>query len=118
MIKKQDLYLLGLIVMSGCMTILEVLMNLKEQVVSDSTQAVWGTVFLVASILWAYYDADREDFEKPFDFGLFIYIFWPVAFPWYLVKTRGAEGALIFLGFISIWLGPWLAGLVAYVYYT
>lgn len=69
-------------------------------------------------ILWVYCDAGRSDFEKPFDFGFLVYIFWPVALPWYLVSTRGVEGVLIFLGFIALWIGPWLMGLVAYVYFS
>ena len=116
--KNKDLYIYPLIALSICMGIIEVLMNLQGKEVSESTQLVWGIVFVMLSILWAYYDADRIDFEKPLDFGFLVYVFWPVAFPWYLVKTRGVDGVLVFFGFILIWLGPWLAGLVAYVYFT
>ena len=86
--------------------------------VSQTTNSIWGGIFILLTILWVYYDADRPDFKKPFDFGFLVYIFWPIALPWYLITTRGLEGILIFFGFISLWLGPWLAGLVAYVYYT
>ena len=116
--QNNSLYIYALIVLSICLGIIEVLFNLQGEEVSESTQSIWGVVFLLLSILWAYYDADRSDFEKPFDFGFLVYVFWPIAFPWYLVKTRGAEGILVALGFVSIWLGPWIAGLVAYVYFT
>jgi len=116
--RNKNLYIYALVVLSICLGIIEVLLNLQGKEVSESTQSIWGVVFFLLSILWAYYDADRSDFEKPFDFGFLVYVFWPVAFPWYLVKTRGAEGMLLFIGFISIWLGPWVAGLVAYVYFT
>lgn len=99
------------------MGIVEVVVNLNEEFVSNSTQTLWGLVFLLLSILWANIDANRNSFEKPFDFGFLVYIFWPIALPWYLYTTRGVEGLLIFLGFITIWLGPWLSGLIAYVYY-
>ena len=100
------------------MGVIEVLLILQGKEVSESTLSAWGLVSVILSILWAYYDADRNDFKKPFDFGFLVYVFWPVAFPWYLVKTRGVEGLLLFLGFISLWLSPWLSGLVAYVYFT
>ncbi len=114
---NKNLYIYTLIAIAICMGILEVLLNLQEKEVSRSTQNIWGFIFVLLSILWAYYDAEREDFERPFDFGFLVYVFWPIAFPWYLFKTRGAEGILMLFGFISIWLGPWLAGLIAYVYF-
>ncbi|MCU7797911.1 MAG: hypothetical protein KZQ75_12340 [Candidatus Thiodiazotropha sp. (ex Myrtea spinifera)] len=114
----QHIYLYTLMLLAACMGILEVLINLQGKVVSDATQSVWSFVFIIVTILWAQKDADKKGVYKPFDFGFLIYIFWPVAFPWYLTHTRGVEGALLFMGFISLWLGPWVAGLVAYAYFT
>ena len=115
---NTNLYIYLLCFVSFCLGVLEVAVNLLGKEVSASTNSVWGVVFFITTILWAYYDADKSDFVKPFDFGLFIYVFWPVAFPWYLIKTRGIDGALMYIGFIVLWIGPWLAGLVTYVYYT
>lgn len=98
--------------------VLEVFLIIKGKEISASTEAIWGAIFLFLTIYWAYYDAERDDFEKPFDFGFFIYVFWYVAFPWYLIKTRGIEGVLLLIGFLTIWLAPWLAGLITYVYFT
>jgi len=116
--KNTQLFIYVLIFLATCLGALEVALNLQEKVISESTNVIWSFVFFITTMFWAYYDADREGFDKPFDFGLFIYVFWPVAFPWYLIKTRGADGALMLIGFISLWFGPWLAGLVAYVYFT
>jgi hypothetical protein len=115
---NKNIFIYAIIAFAICMTIIEILLNLQSKEVSATSQSVWGTVFLLLSILWVYYDADRKDFNKPFDFGFLVYVFWPIALPWYLIYTRGLEGFLIFLGLISLWLGPWLAGLVAYVYFT
>jgi len=116
--KTTNLTIIALLILSTSLAIVEVLLNLREEETSPSTQAAWGAIFFFLTIFWAYYDAEREDFEKPFDFGFFIYVFWYIAFPWYLVKTRGVEGVLLFVGFVAIWLAPWLSGLVAYAYYT
>jgi len=115
---KTNLYIYFLLAFSFCLSVVQILLNLRGEEISDATDALWSGVFLLTTIFWAYYDADRRDFDKPFDFGFLIYVFWPIALPWYLIKTRGIEGLLIFLGFMAIWLGPWLAGLVAYVYFT
>ena len=117
-IMKGKAYIITLITLAICMSVLEVLLNLKGKEVSGSTQFLWSFVFMILSILWAQKDAENRDVYKPFDFGFLFYIFWPVAFPWYLVHTRGIEGILLFLGFISLWLGSWFAGLVAYIYFA
>jgi len=116
--KASSLSIYVLLVLSALLCVVQVLLNLKEQELSLSTETTWDAIFLIITIFWAYYDAERKDFERPFDFGLFIYVFWPVAFPWYLIKTRGIEGSILFLGFIALWLAPWFSGLVAYVYFT
>jgi hypothetical protein len=118
MIKRNSLYIYSLIGLSTLMTVAEVAMNLEGQEVSDSTAFFWGAAFIILSIVWANKDAKTNNFEKPFDFGFLVYVFWPVAFPWYLVKTRGIDGVLIFLGFLFIWAVPSCFGLVAYVYFS
>jgi hypothetical protein len=84
--KKKDLYIYTLIFLAICMGIIEIFLNLQGQELSESTQSVWGLVFVMLSILWTYYDADRSHFKRPFDFGFLIYVFWPIAFPWYLIN--------------------------------
>lgn len=116
---NKNLYIYALIGLAIGMGTVEVIANIQEQVVSESTQTMWGLVAAIMSVLWINNDAtNRVDFEKPYDFGFLVYFFWLIAFPWYLYKTRGAEGLLVLLGFISIWLRPWLAGLIAYVYFS
>ena len=116
--KPTSLAIIILLIMSFSLCVLEFLLNLQGEEISASTDTTWAVIFFITTIFWAYYDADRDDFEKPFDFGFFIYVFWYIALPWYLIKTRGLEGILVFIGFITIWLAPWLSGLIAYVYFT
>jgi hypothetical protein len=118
MVKSQKLVIYVLMVLSFGMGVLEVVLNLHDEVVSDTTQSLWVLVFLVLSIMWVYADAKERSFHKPFDFGFIAYVLWPVVFPWYLITTRGVEGLVLFMGFLMIWFGPWLAGVVAYVYFT
>lgn len=113
---KKNLSISTLILLAISMAAVEVFLNSSGEVVSDSTQSLWGLVFLIVTIVWAMADSDINEFEKPFDFGFLMYIFWPVYLPYYLISTRGIEGIVLFFGFMGIWLGPWLAGLVAYTY--
>ncbi len=97
----------------GC---LEFYLNSIGRFETKQTQLVWGFVFVVLTIVWTLDDVKKRKFEKPFDFGFLMYVFWPIAFPYYLVSTRGIEGLVHIAGFLALWLGPWMAGLVAYVY--
>ncbi|MCB1925511.1 MAG: hypothetical protein KDJ27_17510 [Gammaproteobacteria bacterium] len=118
MSQPRSLITYGLLALSLAMGALEVSLNIKGEAVSDSTQSLWGFAFVVLSIMWAYADSKQKQFHKPFEFGFVAYVLWPLVFPWYLVSTRGNEGIVLFLGFLLLWLGPWMAGLVAYVYLT
>ncbi|WP_428622455.1 hypothetical protein [Sedimenticola sp.] len=113
---KENSTLFTLLLIAIGMTIVEVLLNSKGEFAPDSTQSLWGLISLILTIIWAVADSETNNFDKPFDFGFLMYVFWPIALPYYLCKTRGADGLILFIGFIGIWLGPWLAGLVAYTY--
>ena len=113
---KKNLTLFALLLMACAITVVEVVLNSKGEVVSDVTQTFWGLSSLILTIIWAMADSESNDFERPFDFGFLMYMFWPIALPYYLCKTRGIDGLVLYIGFIAIWLGPWLAGLVAYTY--
>ncbi|MCP5306767.1 MAG: hypothetical protein H6953_15095 [Chromatiaceae bacterium] len=96
---------------------LEVAATLQSDSVSESAIRIWHLVFVILSVMWVYADSKKQEFERPFEFGFIVYVLWPIVFPWYLVTTRGLEGIVLFLGFLAIWLGPWLSGLVAYEYF-
>ena len=113
---KKNLSTFALILLALTMGTVEVILNSQGEVISNSTQSLWGVIFLVLTIVWAVADSETNEFDRPFDFGFLMYIFWPIALPYYLISTRGIEGIILLVGLIGIWLGPWLAGLVAYVY--
>jgi hypothetical protein len=47
---------------------------------------------LLAVILWLQKDARRTGIGAVQDWGLFLYLAWPVVIPWYAFKTRGRSG--------------------------
>lgn len=105
-----------LLLLSFLLTIAEVYLNLQEQVVSDRTTVLWALAFAFLVAVWATKDPKQVDFQPPFDFGFIMYMFWPLMLPYYLVKTRGLEGLVLFMGFVAIYLIPFFSGLVAYAY--
>ncbi len=115
---NKGTYLIALCFLAFGMASVEILAALKDDVVSDSIHVLWSFLVIIFTALWVNEDANSKKFEKPFELGFLIYIMWPITLPWYLFSTRGVDGIIMVFGFIAIYLGPWLAGLTAYVYFT
>jgi len=79
--------------------------------------ASWvATLWALAS--WLKEDSRSHGIKLPFDFGIFIYIAWPVYLPVYLFKTRGLKGLIPILVvlatyILSAFLGQIIVGLVS-----
>ena len=77
-----------------------------------------GVTFIFAiGILWAVgwwlrTDSRRRGVLSVYDLGFFLYLAWPVVMPYYLLKTRGAKGLLVILGFVVAYIGAALVGIV------
>jgi hypothetical protein len=65
---------------------------------------------LFAVILWLQKDAQRTHTAAILDWGLFLWIAWPVVIPWYAWSSRGRAGWRLALGLIALILAPYLIG--------
>jgi hypothetical protein len=74
--------------------------------------------FLWAVGWWLRTDSRKRAVAAVYDLGFFLYIAWPVVMPYYLVKTRGAKGLLLILGFIAAYVGAAILGIVLSVLVT
>lgn len=111
---RQIIFLL--IFLSIAYSYVQFSLNSQNEVVSDASDAIWMFVYTVLVAIWAIKEPKQSEFEAPFEFGAFLYFAWPLVLPYYLVKTRGSEGLVLFAGFIGLYAMPFLSGLVAYVY--
>jgi hypothetical protein len=64
---------------------------------------------------WLRTDSRRRGVVPVYDLGLFLYLAWPIVMPYYLVKTRGAKGLLVILGFVVAYVGAALFGVLVSV---
>lgn len=111
--QTRRLTLYALIGLSLAMCALALAAAVRHSAVSEATELAWSFVFVMLTILWAHCDARLRHFHEPFEFGFLAYLLWPLVFPWYLVSTHGARGLPIFLGFVLLWLLPWLTAALA-----
>src|SRR2546430_4121657 len=61
---------------------------------------------------WLRTDSRKRGVASVYDIGFFLYIAWPIVMPYYLVKTRGAKGLLLILGFIAAYVGAAILGII------
>jgi hypothetical protein len=55
---------------------------------------------------WVYFDRQGRDLGLPFEFDAFVFFAWPIALPYYLVKSRGSRGLLLFAVFFALLVVP------------
>lgn len=61
---------------------------------------------------WLRTDSRRRGVLSVYDLGFFLYLAWPILMPYYLLKTRGARGLLVMLGFVIAYMGAAIVGIV------
>jgi len=75
------------------------------------------TFLFAVGLLWAVgwwlrTDSRRRGVLSVYDLGFFLYLAWPIVMPYYLIKTRGAKGLLVMLGFVAAYVGAAIIGMV------
>ena len=74
--------------------------------------SAFGFVWLIG--WWLLRDSRKRGVAWIFDMGLFLYLAWPFVMPYYLLKTRGAKGLLVILGFAGVFIGATVAGMALF----
>jgi hypothetical protein len=75
------------------------------------------SVFLIA--LWIDTDSkDHPQVGRSFDYGYLVLIFWVPYLPYYLWRTRGADGLFMLAGFLGLFLMGYFVQLLIYGLYN
>jgi len=56
--------------------------------------------------LWVYVDRQGRQLRLPYEFEAFVFFAWPIALPYYLIKSRGARGVLLAAVFFALLILP------------
>jgi len=65
---------------------------------------------------WWRTDSRKRGIPWVYDMGFFLNIAWPFVMPYYLLKSRGAKGLLVILGFASVYVGAVIVGIIIAVF--
>jgi hypothetical protein len=91
-------------------------LGISDIPVSDGLGAAWLIGFALLVAFWAREDAAVKKVHRTLDFSFYFLLVWPLALPYYLIKTRGVEGVVYFLGFAVLYFAPFVVGMLAYAY--
>ena len=73
---------------------------------------------LITVILWLQKDSQQRGLGVVQDWGMFVWIAWPVVIPWYAFKSRGPGGWLLLVGLVALICSAYVTGFaVAWVAY-
>lgn len=67
---------------------------------------------------WWRADQRKRRVEWVFDMGLFLYVAWPLVLSYYLLKSRGTKGLLVALGFVGVYIGAVVVGMLLYLLFA
>lgn len=110
--KKANIYMLALIAAATLLSIHSLILGIREISPTELFPGFW--MFLVALMAALWCDADRYSRNWPYEFGYFVFLFWPVVLPYYLVKTRKINGFFMFVGFLCLVIAPDIIWLICY----
>jgi len=87
-------------------------MHLYGSESSTTTITLWTIIFAILVALWAQEDAESSHKEIPFEYSFLVFLLWPLMLAYYLIKSQGLLGCLKFLGFLFIYLMPFIIGFI------
>ena len=76
--------------------------------------STWALALVIST--WVLRDARNRGRELCYDYGMFLFIGWPIVAPVYLFQTRGVRAFVTLLCFIGIWLLVGISVGVAFVF--
>ncbi len=114
--KIQSWIIFGLLIISVSYTVVAAITAFKGGMLSERTGVLWIICFAMLVALWAKNDAKARGERKPFEYSYFVFLLWPAVLPYHLIKSRGIDGLVMFIGFLAIHELPSMVTVVAYVY--
>ena len=114
--KIQSWIVLALFALSVLYSMLAVYVVIKGGAVSGRTGILWVIVFALLVALWTKNDKDKDREQKPYEYSFFVFLFWPIVLPYHLIRSRGIEGLLMFLGFLAMHELPSVVATMTWAY--
>jgi hypothetical protein len=106
----------AILALSGVVCVYSVALTLLHFAMGSHLAYSWLLVFSILLSLWIHADTRLQRIHQPLDFGFIFLGFWPLALPYYLIKTRGTRGIALCAGFFATYLAPFALARGAYLF--
>ncbi len=110
--KQSNLIALTIVLISILFSTQQFYMGITDRESSDNIFTLWMVLFIVLISMWC--QKDQSEGEASSNIGFMAFLFWPIVLPYYLLKTRGVEGAVTFVGFTTLYISPNVSWLIGY----
>jgi hypothetical protein len=106
----------GLVALSATYSGIAAYATSRGSDVSESTRVLWVLVFSILVTLWSRNDKIYPVTRSKGDYSyLLMFFFWPIVLLYHLVRSRGSEGLMLYLGFIATYMAPYLSQVLVWV---
>jgi hypothetical protein len=76
---------------------------------TETIQSLWTLGFQLILALWIRADRYAQGFNTPYDFDAFVFFAAVFVVPYYLYRTRGGLGLVVFAGIMGLAVAPSVA---------
>ena len=112
--KQSNLIALTIVLISIIFSVQQFYMGITDRESSDNIFTLWVVLFTALISMWC--QKDQAEGQLTSNIGLMAFLFWPIVLPYYLLKTRGIEGFVTFIGFSTLYISPNISWLIGYQY--
>jgi hypothetical protein len=107
-LSNQQWLIGGLLLLSAANAVFGAFAASREGTPSESTQMLWYFAFSILVGVWLKNDMFARDPTARSSYPDFlIFLIWPLLLPIHLVKSRGIEGLVLFIGFVGMYVAPY-----------
>ncbi len=96
--------LTAIIIISGSLSVYSVYTASEGLVAGSALYQSWAIVFTILIAIWTIEDMKEKGENPTLGHGAAAFFFWPLFLLWHLVKTRGAEGIVVYIGFWGLYV--------------
>lgn len=112
--RTSILIVIGLLAVGACAYLIGVYF-LTDDVPSERLMLLYRFIIVVLSAWYVVLEnRERRYVYEPYELGMLIWIAWPVYLPYYLFRSRGLKGILMFLGLLVLVFLDWIVSLLWY----
>ena len=106
--------LAGIILLTATYAVLNSILFYYGNYSTNLTDVVWQYGFPVCLAWWVHMDRFYSKKDAPYEYLAFMYFAWVLLLPWYLFKSRGWKGILMYSGFLGLSYFPYFLSLAVF----